>query len=628
MADQPAPRRRGATPRRAACARPPSSRWKRSSAARPRWHHPGPLRSWIPLEDCASSAACRGRQQGEPHGEGRSPVGLKAAGYTCEPDELRTMPLPMIVFWNFNHFVVVEGFGKARSISRPAQGRARLGSGVRRVVHGRVLVFEKTRRSSAAVTSPISSCVVRRLRGSEGALLYAVLAGLGLVVPGLSSPPSPGSRGRCAHWWPERLAEAPARGHGRRGGVAERADVAAGACCSGSKPRCRCRARADSCRTCCGFRWCSSTSGSPRIGRASGSTTRWPSSLRASSRHHHQHHHRVSTRRSCRLRRRADPAAIALRWRTCRPAYVSRKRSTRTRSCSGAWTAHRRFDGGLQMIEDLKATGPSRILRQLAGRYANMINAEHASACTTPSCSRCPAARRLRGGGPPRDRWYRSSRAHEPGHAGGIPEPGASFAAPMSQLVGWAARCRSAATWQVDDVLRYETDRMPWTPSARPRRSDRPTGGASRTARRDVRYSRFEPPLIEGLNLVLSRANAWRWSRIRERQVHDRETRGRILRAVGGRDPVRWPAEADVPRRVLNDSLAFVDQEISSSQARSATPHALGHDCGPRRSCFRRRETRASTTMFVRPDAMRRDGGAGANFSGGQRSGSRSPGPW
>ena len=54
--------------------------------------------------------------------------GLEAQGYRCEVETLRSdMTYPCIIHWNFNHFVVLDGFkGKTAYINDPARGEVRV----------------------------------------------------------------------------------------------------------------------------------------------------------------------------------------------------------------------------------------------------------------------------------------------------------------------------------------------------------------------------------------------------------------------------------------------------------------------------------------------------------------------
>ena len=53
--------------------------------------------------------------------------GFECHGYRKEPEDLKKLQPPCIIHWNFNHFVVFEGFkGKYAYINDPALGRRKL----------------------------------------------------------------------------------------------------------------------------------------------------------------------------------------------------------------------------------------------------------------------------------------------------------------------------------------------------------------------------------------------------------------------------------------------------------------------------------------------------------------------
>jgi NHLM bacteriocin system ABC transporter peptidase/ATP-binding protein len=117
--------------------------------------------------------------------------GLTAKGLTREPAGLRTLRLPFIVFWNFNHFVVVEGFrGEVTYINDPANGRRRVTrSEFDDAFTGVVLAFEKGPEFKAGGRPPSAwRALMSRLPGARTGLLYVVLVSLAMVLPGMAIP--------------------------------------------------------------------------------------------------------------------------------------------------------------------------------------------------------------------------------------------------------------------------------------------------------------------------------------------------------------------------------------------------------------------------------------------------------
>ena len=117
--------------------------------------------------------------------------GLAAQGMRLEIDALGEHPFPMIVFWNFNHFLVLEGLDKKRAwLNDPATGPRAVGiDEFSRCYTGVALVFrpqpdfQRMRRPRGMLAA-----LGTRLRNGHAGLLYVFIASLAMVIPGLAIP--------------------------------------------------------------------------------------------------------------------------------------------------------------------------------------------------------------------------------------------------------------------------------------------------------------------------------------------------------------------------------------------------------------------------------------------------------
>jgi ATP-binding cassette, subfamily C, bacterial len=118
--------------------------------------------------------------------------GLKAGGFKIKNlEKLQTLPCPYIVFWNFNHFLVVEGFSLKRVfINDPGTGpRSISWQEFDEAYTGVLLKFEPSDTFQKGDSTPnFWRSLWERLRGSIDVLSYCVLAGFLLVIPGLVIP--------------------------------------------------------------------------------------------------------------------------------------------------------------------------------------------------------------------------------------------------------------------------------------------------------------------------------------------------------------------------------------------------------------------------------------------------------
>ena len=135
---------------------------------------------WVPLErvraDCGVS---RDGSKASNILKAARNYGLAAKGMTFSTEALRRKaPFPCIVFWNFNHFVVLDGFrGKYAHINDPARGQLKVPiDEFDKSFTGVVLVFEKTDAFEEGGQRPDTLKYARkRLEGLGPAIAFVML---------------------------------------------------------------------------------------------------------------------------------------------------------------------------------------------------------------------------------------------------------------------------------------------------------------------------------------------------------------------------------------------------------------------------------------------------------------------
>ncbi|WP_299674838.1 NHLP family bacteriocin export ABC transporter peptidase/permease/ATPase subunit [uncultured Dokdonia sp.] len=117
--------------------------------------------------------------------------GLEAKGYAKSIEKLKEIKMPAIIFWNFNHFLVLEGFTKDKVyLSDPAGGRYHVShQEFDDAFTGVVMTFKPTEEfEKGNEKKGLMPALASRVSSSKMSVIYIILASLFLVIPGLVIP--------------------------------------------------------------------------------------------------------------------------------------------------------------------------------------------------------------------------------------------------------------------------------------------------------------------------------------------------------------------------------------------------------------------------------------------------------
>lgn len=117
--------------------------------------------------------------------------GLDARGFNVEPENLNTLKLPLIIHWEFNHFVVLEGRkGDIFYINDPAGGRRKvlLKEFDNAFTGLAIQLFPTKDFKCGGAPDSLLMALLSRLKNVKSAVFFITLCSMLLAVPGIIIP--------------------------------------------------------------------------------------------------------------------------------------------------------------------------------------------------------------------------------------------------------------------------------------------------------------------------------------------------------------------------------------------------------------------------------------------------------
>ena len=149
-------------------------------------------RRWVPIDELRKSCAVnRDGSTALDLAQAAQKYGLMVDAWRKEIDDLATMRLPAIIFWEFNHFLVLERIGKGKYyLNDPANGRRTVSKET--FHHAFTGIILELQPGPDFVPGGSRRGIMRKawpwLRNVKGTLAFAMLCGLLLAVTTLISP--------------------------------------------------------------------------------------------------------------------------------------------------------------------------------------------------------------------------------------------------------------------------------------------------------------------------------------------------------------------------------------------------------------------------------------------------------